>query len=420
MPHFTHTAFLFMYFGSMELARLLVLPVLAKINLPASWDIAERTALPAPVGGNRSTIWLHGASIGESRLIEKFLRIIRSRYPHHPYFITAATRSGVKQLKRLFGKEADVAIGYLPLDSYLLMKQVMQRRSIERIWLMETEIWPGMIRAAQHLGVPVGLVNARIEPNSFANYRRMRFVFSALLRYLDPVLAQSPLYAQRLRQLGVRPGALKVTGNIKSSVRIHRPPRELVARLRARLKIADGTAVITAGCIHPGEGNVLKQALDMLACSGLRFKCAVIPRHLQATAALLQELGNGAVHLTQPASDRNWDICVIEQFGILDEMYSLCDIAFVGGSFVDVGAHNVWEAAQYGVPVLFGPDYHTQMESCENLIQHGIGFKVDSAEKFAATVKDLTTVGRAAFATALESFAKAMAARTMLMEQYLP
>jgi 3-deoxy-D-manno-octulosonic-acid transferase len=417
----TARLFTLLYSGTLEFGRLFVLPLAAKMKAVPGWNISERCHLPPckKNTGDRTRVWIHAASLGESKLLAKFLSILRKKHPSFEYVVTAATRTGVDYLKGLDAEDI-FATGFFPLDTIVLMKKMLRVYKISRVWLMETELWPSMMLACMQTGVPVGIANARLEEKSFSSYRRLKTLYGPIFNHLDVVLAQNDAYAARFERLGVAPTALHVIGNLKAIVEIRPPSPKRRQALRHSLAILDGDVVLTAGCVHAGEGRILKKALDILRASGVCLKCIVVPRHLDETAALIRELGPDAVRIDGTTTPTPWKICVIDKMGVLEDMYAISSISFIGGTFVAVGGHNVWDAAQFGIPVLFGPDYHTQRESCEQLLSAGVGFSVASAENLSRQLMTTLTTDAAIFSAAFSTFTGLSRDRIARIESIIP
>jgi 3-deoxy-D-manno-octulosonic-acid transferase len=351
------------------------------------------------------TVWIHAASLGECKLLCRFVRLLELRHPGAAYVATTVTRTGLGYL-RLHAPENVTVLGLLPLDTVGRMRRMLRRFRVERLWLLETELWPSMLWACLHEGVPVGIANARMESGPRDRYRSLAVLFAPLLGSLDVVLAQDQCYADRYCSLGVDARRVRVVGNLKSHVTIALTPARQRDILRAALGIGPGETVLTVGCAHPGEGRVVRGALSCLRADGRGVRCLVVPRHREAVPVLCRELGDALVLQKSESVDTSWTVALVDQYGVLDDMYSLADVALVGGTFVDVGGHNVWDAAQFGIPVLFGPHHHAQARSCETLLAARVGFVAADGGGVAAHVSRLTGVGREAFERDRESFAK--------------
>jgi 3-deoxy-D-manno-octulosonic-acid transferase len=421
MMNYAASAFVFLYSTALELCRFIVVPPLLLLKASSAWNIRERLGTP-PLTNNKTghtVVWVHAASLGESKLLVKFLDILRRKHPGHAYVLTATTRSGVEYL-RTARADRVIAVGFFPFDTIRLMKKMVRQFSVSRVWLMETELWPSMMWVCMRENVPVGIVNARLEIKSFSSYHRLRFLFKTIFRSLDIVLAQSEPYGLRFRQLCVRPAAVHVIGNLKNAVDISRPPLSERNALRDGMKLAAGDFVVTAGCLHAGEGRIIREAFDKINASGLRVKCIVVPRYPAESPTIMKELGPDTLRLRETSATAPWEICLVDKLGVLEDMYKLSDAAFVGGTFVSVGGHNVWDAAQFGIPVFFGPDFHTQQESCEKLLGAGVGFLAKSPEELAGLISRAVKNDTNGFAGALPLFIRGVSDRRLEMERILP
>lgn len=409
------------YSTAMELAAVCIVPVLSPIGRRRGWNLAERTMIPRIVHNNRSRslVWVHAASLGEAKLLYQFLSVLERRNPGDGYVVTATTRAGVEYIERMT-RPSVYAVGFLPFDSLKRMSAILDTFSISRVWLIETELWPAMLSACFRKNIPVGIANGRMEERSFTRYKKWSFLLSPLLRELDIVLVQSEPYARRFQRLGVKPERLHIVGNLKSLMPI-RPPQaseRAVARLALRLRPED--IVITAGCVHAGEGVTIRTAIDELNKKGYGCKLIVVPRYLTEADAIAAELGSDCHRFRDTSAHTSWGCCLIEKLGILEEMYLIADAAIVGGTFVDIGGHNMWEPARIGIPVFFGPYYHEQRSTCEKLLAAGVGFEASSAHDLSAGLEKTLWKGRKSFDAARDSFAENTNNQQIVLEPLLP
>lgn len=409
------------YSAALETVRRVLAPPGAPWRGRNGWNLDSRQRLPRVVRdrGPGSVVWVHAASLGEAKLLDRFLDLLEKRHPDDSYVVTAATAAGVAFLEGL-ARPSIHAAGFLPIDTLPLMRSLLTTFSVSRLWLIETELWPSMLWACFGLNVPVGIANGRIEEKSFAGYRRLSGVLAPLLRRLDIVLAQSETYAERFRRLGVAPDRLRVAGNLKSHIRVARPSEADRRGLRDALRIAPHDAVIAAGSMHAGEGALLREGLAALERRGRRCKCIVVPRYLDESDAIARELGGGVVILDGCASAAEWRICLIKKIGVLESVYAIADAAVVGGSFVDIGGHNLWEPARFGVPVFFGPRCFEQQEGRDALEAAGLGFCAADAAALAAGLDRTLGAGREEFAGAAARFADTVNRRQGQWEAFIP
>jgi 3-deoxy-D-manno-octulosonic-acid transferase len=417
------TKFLFIRFYSnlLELSRLLIFPFAIKMKKASSWGLIERCKLPLCKNSfsGKPTVWIHAASIGESKLMIKFLNFLRKKHPDSLYVLTAATRAGVDYLNGIVSDDI-LAVGFFPLDTIRLMKKMISTYAISRVWLMETEIWPSMMFMCMQTGIPVGVANARLEKKSFAAYSRIGFFCRPIFNYFDIVLAQNEAYATRFKSLGVRSDAIHIVGNIKGLIEIKPASDRRRQLLRDAMKINNTDIVLTAGCLHAGEGKIIKEALNILQQRSLRIKCIVIPRHLNDTQTILKELSPDTLYLSETKVSSSWEICIVDKMGILEDMYAVADICVVGGTFVSIGGHNVWDAAQFAIPVFFGPDYHTQKESCELLLSARVGFMVNSSNELANGITEVLKTDYGVFSSALSALIALINKRLQKIEGLIP
>jgi 3-deoxy-D-manno-octulosonic-acid transferase len=266
----------------------------------------------------------------------------------------------------------------------------------------------------------VGIVNGRIEASSYKWYSRFRWFISGLLEQVDTLFAQSDEYAERFIMLGVKGDAVHVVGNIKGHIRIQRPQKKEWLAVRRRLNIGEEAFVVTAGCIHAGEGAALRTFFTKMEQQGYACKLIVVPRYCEEATAVVDEIGGKVLHLDTTTTSRQWEICVIEKVGILDDMYMAADAAIIGGTFVDIGGHSLWDAACFGIPVFFGPNSHTQKESRTLLHEAGVGFPVADAEELARTMFKVVKEKPMPFLKAQQRFIEATNKTRSIVEPLLP
>jgi 3-deoxy-D-manno-octulosonic-acid transferase len=409
------------YSAAVDTATALLVPLLSPAGKRRGWHLAERRALPRIVRNHRcrTVVWVHAASLGEAKLLLQFLTVLERRNPDDCYVLTATTAAGVEHLEGM--KRTSVyAVGFLPFDSLRLMTSVLAAFNISRLWLLETELWPAMLYACYSRNIPVGIVNARIEQRSFAQYRKWLFFLGSLLEKLDTVLVQNETYAQRFRMLGVKTERLHIVGNLKTHAPIQPPRAEERGQTRRSLQLLPGDTVIIAGCFHAGEGGLLRAAVNELTERGRSCKLIVVPRYLREADALAAELGDGCLRTSDITIRAAWDLCLIEKLGVLESLYRIADAAIVGGTFTDLGGHNVWEAAQNGIPVFFGPYYYEQRSGCEKLLGAGVGFMVKSAGELAAGLEKTLWTQRESFNAACALLTEASNNHHTILESLIP
>ncbi len=415
--------FIHLYSVLLEIIRIVLFLVQKIHKRGAQWHLQERTSPPTGVFNNQgdTLVWIHAASLGEAKVVSKFLAVLEDKNPDHKYIITAITETGVSYLRDYKYKNDSVcAVMFMPLDTVSRVYKLLDYYSISRVWLMETEIWPGMLWACLKKKIPVGIFNARMEEKSFKLYHRFRLLLKPLFARFDLILAQDEEYANRFKKMGARSDIIHITGNVKSHIMIRLPKSEKRNAIRDSLNIKPENTVITVGCLHPGEAEIIRETVDICGKKGLQWHWIIVPRHLNKTPIILEELGNGTVHCRTAELSIDWNVCCIEKMGILEDMYMIADAAILGGTFIDVGGHNIWEAVQFGLPVFFGSHFHTQRASYERVLEAGTGFCVTNAGELAEGLFSVIRKKHDRFSEAMSLFMQTVNRNATALESYLP
>ncbi len=336
------------------------------------WD--ERLGGGPHISGR--PIWLHAVSVGEVRASVPLVAKLRAACPRAPLLLTCMTAAGRATALTLFAGE--VRVRYLPYDYGWAMRRFLRRARPRLGLVLETEIWPNMIRRAARGGVPMMLVNARLSARSARGYAKFPALTRASLAALRAVAAQTEEDAERLRALGATDVA--VMGNLKFDLT---PPAELIERGHA-WRAAWGTrAVLLAASTREGEEALLLDAFLR------RFDAAVllvlVPRHPQRFAAVAQLLEERAVAYVRRSADQppdtNTRVVLGDSLGELYAYYAASDVAFIGGSLLDYGGQNLIEAAACGTPALVGPHTRNFSAAVTQAVAGGAARQVSSADE---------------------------------------
>jgi 3-deoxy-D-manno-octulosonic-acid transferase len=339
----------------------------------AEWAERRGRRLPRCRAGG---VWIHGASVGEARIAASVAGAVRSRRPDLPLVVSATTRAGREQLPPSSGVDAAF---FVPLDFAGVVRRTVRGLRPAALVLVETELWPNLLAQAHGAGVPVVVLNGRLTPQRMAAYRRLRRLFGPLVGRLAACGAQSEADAARFVELGAPPAGVVVTGNVKYDLPL---PAEGPAELRGRLRLAEGRPVFVAGSTAAGEDALVLDAFARARAASGDLLLVLAPRHVRRSAdvaALLQERGHAAARLSEAPDLRDKDVLLVDSVGQLPALYQLGSVAFVGGSLVPVGGHNVLEPAAVGVPVLFGPHTETVSDPAAALVRAGGGARVADA-----------------------------------------
>jgi 3-deoxy-D-manno-octulosonic-acid transferase len=307
--------------------------------------------------GGRS-IWVHAVSVGEVLAVSQLVHNLRVEFPRHRILVSTTTDTGQNLASRRFGAES---VFYFPLDFAFAMREYFRELHPELVVVAETEFWPNFLRLAKESGVQVAVVNARISDRSLPGYRRWKRILSPVLRNVSVFVAQSSADARRLVEIGAPEDRVIVAGNLKFDA-VLPPEPPIVEQLKLALEKSEAGPVLVCGSTVEGEELLLADAFKRVL---VQFPSAVMllaPRHPERFARVVTLLQESNVKFWSRTrwddSPLNGGVLLIDSIGELTNLYSLGDLAIVGGSFVPIGGHNIVEPAQHGVPIIVGP--HTE------------------------------------------------------------
>jgi 3-deoxy-D-manno-octulosonic-acid transferase len=323
--------------------------------------LAERLgALPPRLLRNPTTpvIWVHAVSVGELLAVSGLVEGIKLRFPKHRVIVSTTTDTGQQLARKRFGKEN---VCYFPLDLGFAIRPYLRTLQPELVVITETEFWPNFLRLAHRSGAKIAVVNGRISDRSWPGYRRWRKLLGRFLQPVDIFLAQTNEDRQRLVAIGASENRVLVIGNLKFDQSSPSPP-PVVASLRDGFQRGGAGPILICGSTVEGEEAILVNAFERVLADHPRAIMILAPRHperFREAGELLQSLPlrfwRRSTWNGEPLSG---GVFLLDSIGELASVYALGDIAFVGGSLVPRGGHNIVEPAQFGVPVLIGP--HTE------------------------------------------------------------
>lgn len=337
---------------------------------------------PRPEG---SLIWVHAVSVGETRAAEPLIRALAGRFPGHRVLLTHMTPTGRETGVALFGDT--VTRCYLPYDYPGAVARFVRHYRPSAGVLLETEVWPNLIRACREHGIPLYLANARLSEKSFAGYRRFAALAAESFAGFSGIAAQSEDDARRLRALGA--ASVRVTGSIKFDVE---PPADQLERGRAwRREFGAQRSVLLAASTREGEEVLLLDALERVRLPGLLT--VIVPRHPQRfedVARLLAGRGIRFQRRSEGAAIAPETQAVLgDSMGEMFAYYGACDVAFVGGSLLPLGGQNLIEACAAGKPVLIGPSSFNFAEAADLAVRAGAALQLPDAAAVAREAERL-------------------------------
>ena len=307
------------------------------------------------VAGQQS-IWVHAVSVGEVLAVARLIRELRSLYPDLSVYISTTTLAGQKLARERFG-EANVF--YFPLDLAFAICPYLQALRPKMIIIAETEFWPNFIRLVHESGATIAVVNSRISDRSFPGYKRFRKWLQPILSSIDIFLAQSYTDRDRLIAIGAPPERVQVSGNLKFEIAA---PKETSLTIELRHAISASTPVLICGSTVEGEEEILLQAFKQILRQIPEALMVLAPRHPERFESVAQLVDASGLSFWRRSGWRGAPLAggvfLLDSIGELASIYSLATVAFVGGSLVPRGGHNILEPAQFGRAIVVGP--HTE------------------------------------------------------------
>jgi len=353
------------------------------------WEgFRERLGLGGEVRGGRS-IWVHAVSVGEVQASAPLVNALLEKFPDRPLVVTTGTATGRARARAVFGSRVDVR--YVPIDLPGAVRRFFHRVKPSLAVILETEIWPNLYHRCGKLGVPLVLASARISPRSVNSYRRLVGLFRQTLSHGIFIAAQSEQDAQRFCSIGANAERTHVVGNIKFDFSL--PPNIESQGATLRRLLGMDRPVWVAGSTHAKEEDALIAAHRLVRTRYAQALLVLVPRHpprFGEVAASLRERGMNFVSRSSGGgANGSTEIFLVDTLGELLAFYAAADVAFVGGSLVPIGGHNLLEPAALGLPVLAGPNNFNSADVARLLVECGAVRIVEDAASLAEAVGEL-------------------------------
>jgi 3-deoxy-D-manno-octulosonic-acid transferase len=370
------------------------------------------------------TIWVHAVSVGEVVAVSAVVEALRTEFPSHRVLVSTTTSTGQKLAAKKFGQEN---VFYFPLDFASATRPYFEALRPQLCVIAETEFWPNFLRLAKRSGARVAVINCRISDRSLPGYRRLRFWLPKVLANVDLFLAQTEEDRRRLVEIGAPPARAQVVGNLKFDVAP--PPMPSVATsLRARFDEWGAGPILVCGSTLDEEEGLLLSAFRNILATHPKAVMILAPRHperFDEVAALVDQLGfrvwRRSLWSGEPLTG---GVLVLDSIGELAALYSLATVAFVGGSLVPRGGHNILEPAMYGVPIVTGNHYENFRDIVNSFLSRNAVRVVGMAElalvfmELIANREERAKLGRNALA-ALDSQRGATAQTVRALKQLM-
>jgi 3-deoxy-D-manno-octulosonic-acid transferase len=332
-------------------------------------------------------IWIHAVSMGEVVATRSVVQACLDK--GWKVLITTMTPTGSQQVKRMWGESVEHQ--YCPYDFSWAVIRFLKDRKPKLLMIFETEIWPGILLHCQRSHIPVILANARISNRSYGRYLKTRWLWRHMLNAFSMIFAQSEQDMFRLVALGTQPEKIRVAGNLKF-MQAHQV--DIPKHWKTFKLINAHRFIVVWGSTHADEEEKLLREWSIFENHHPDALLMVVPRHperFDIVYRLLQQAFPAQVarfsQLT--AFQGNMKVLLVDAMGELSALYAIADCAFVGGSFVPIGGHNVLEAVAEGIPVLTGPFMHNQQDMARILLEKNAMIQVNTSQECMAVIHRL-------------------------------
>jgi len=339
---------------------------------------AERFGIfPTPAWPSTS-IWIHTVSVGEFLAAIPLIKALQTKYPDTPLVITTTTPTGSARAKAVFADQIQrqqILHVYAPYDIPWAINGFLQRTRPRLLIIMETELWPNLVSICSTKRIPVVLANARLSEKSARGYQRFAALTRNMLKQIDHVAAQNISDGDRFVQLGLDKNRLLITGSIKFDLRLSPEIQQQAHALRTIWSQHEQRLIWLAASTHPGEDEIVLEVFLQLKKSFPNLLLVLVPRHPERFDGVYRLCVDTKLsvsrHSVAKNANQHIDIILGDTMGELLVFYGVCDMAFVGGSLVPVGGHNMIEPAVWGKAIISGNHLHNFADVSQLLANHG-------------------------------------------------
>jgi 3-deoxy-D-manno-octulosonic-acid transferase len=344
-------------------------------EFPGGWR--ERLALYDKATSEKllkqKNIWLHTVSIGE------FLSVIplieKLQQENESITVTLATKTGRHVAEKKFPVMKHL---FFPIDFYPVMKRAIRKINPKVIVIIETELWPNLLKIARDNDIPVVLLNGRISPFSYPKYKKIRFFSKRLLPLFSAITMRTEDEAEKLIYLGADRNAVKVVGSMKFDLAYEMSRAVNPEQVRKSLGIAENRRVVVFGSLHPEEEEPVMDIAEKILEKFGDVTVVIVPRYLDKTRIynILERKNTGYIRRSTMPSKKKTSLIVVDTYGELNNFYSICEFAFVGASLYRWGGQNPIEPIAFKKPVIFGIHHWHFKEEWGKIKEGGGGIEV--------------------------------------------
>jgi 3-deoxy-D-manno-octulosonic-acid transferase len=380
---------------------------------------------------NRHVIWIHAVSVGEVNLCTQLIRALEPRVPNIKIVVSTTTTTGMGELRRHL--PTHISKIYYPVDWRKSVSRAFAVINPKAIVLIEAEIWPNFIWRAQKLRIPLFLANARLSDRSYRGYQRLGFLFRPLFASFAGVGAQNETDAARLREVGCRPEAIRVVGNLKfDAAKLNERQTLDVPALLRQLGVPDDAPILLGGSTHDGEEAILAEVARRLRPRFPKLFLVLVPRHFERAMEVgrqLRERGlkfvcRNEIFANTQFRDGELDCLLVNTTGELRFFYRNATVVFIGKSLTAMGGQNPIEPGALGRAMVFGPNMQNFADITHDFLKKSAAIQVNSPEELEKTIAELLAdqvrreeLGRNALEVVAENLGAIDRTVAMILEQ---
>jgi 3-deoxy-D-manno-octulosonic-acid transferase len=345
---------------------------------------------------NRHVLWIHAVSVGEVNICTQLIRALEPRTPNLKIVVSTTTSTGMGELHKRLPRHVEKV--YYPIDRRKCVERAIWTIHPEAVVLIEAEIWPNFLWRLRERNVPTFLVNARMSERSYRGYKRFSFLFNPIFASLTGVGVQNETDAARMRDLGCRPEAIHVLGNLKfDAARLEERPLVDVAVLLKRLGVPNGAPILVGGSTHAGEEAILAEIFLRLRARIPDLFLILVPRHFERgkeVGKTLEERGVKFIYRTEIGATTEFkpgeiQALLVNTTGELKYFYQPATVIFVGKSLTAEGGQNPIEPGALGKAMVFGPNMQNFQAIASAFVANQGAAQVQNAKDLEQTIGEL-------------------------------
>jgi len=343
----------------------------------------------------KKNIWVHAVSVGEVIAVLPLIKEIREKHPDYRVVVTTVTETGSIVAEKI--KARDEIVIFLPFDITFIIRKVIKYIMPAALIIVETELWPNLIREIAGRGIKIFLVNGRISDNSFSRYKLIKFLLKNLLAKISLFFMQTEDQRRRIISLGADPSKVMASGNMKfDSIFFGDTLKQNKEKIRISLGLDISDKLFIAGSTHPGEEETILSSYLELKKKFASLRLLIAPRHIERVdevRKLVIDHGLNPVFISSlsalsPKTSAG-DILILDTIGRLRSLYSIAEIAFVGGSLIKRGGQNMIEPAIFAKPLLLGPYTYNFRDIVEMFLKNNAAIVVKDTQTLTESLRAL-------------------------------